>query len=158
MSFDAAFDQEPHLKLLKELFTQIFGTPLGHPKSKPFIDHVINFSVLDGRIWFRNFQIVEGTLNEKQLQRDVRKGKITNKLVEIGPRFVLQPIRIFSGSFSGQTLFQNNEYVSPNTSRAIEKGRKGTVYANRVQAKANRQARSEDLVMEKDAVDDVFRD
>ena len=158
LSFDAAFDKEPHLKLLKELFTQIFGTPLGHPKSKPFIDHVINFSVLDGRIWFRNFQIVEGNLNEKQLQRDVRKGNVTNKLVEIGPRFVLQPIRIFSGSFSGQTLFQNSEYVSPNTARAIEKGRKGTVYASRIQARTNRQARSEDLSMEKDAVDDVFRD
>ena len=97
-------------------------------------------------------------MNEKQLQRDVRKGYITNKLIEIGPRFVMQPIRIFSGSFTGQTLFQNNEYVSPNIARAIEKKRKGTVYANRVQARVNREGRAGELTMEKDVVDDVFRD
>ena len=95
LSFDAAFDKEPHLRVLKELFISIFGTPLGHPKSKPFVDHVLNFSILDGRIWFRNYQIVEGDLNEKRLAKDVQKGVVTNKLVEIGPRFVLQPIRIF---------------------------------------------------------------
>lgn len=32
----------------------------------------------------------------------------------IGPRFVLNPIRIFEGSFGGPTLFQNPHYVSPN--------------------------------------------
>lgn len=30
-----------------------------HPKSKPFIDHVIMFSYFAGRIWYRNFQIVD---------------------------------------------------------------------------------------------------
>jgi ribosome biogenesis protein BRX1 len=28
-------------------------------------------------------------------------------LVEIGPRFVLTPIRIFEGSFGGPTIFAN---------------------------------------------------
>ena len=143
--------------MLKELFTSIFGTPLGHPKSKPFVDHVLNFSVLDGRIWFRNYQIVESDLNEKQLASDVKKGIVTNKLVEIGPRFVLQPIRIFSGSFTGETLYMNEEYVSPNLARAAEHKRKGGVYANRVEQKEIRKARQELNVMEKDEVDDVFR-
>jgi len=76
---------------------QIFSTPYHHPKSQPFIDHVITFSVLDDRIWFRNFQI---------LSED-------GALAEIGPRFVLNPIKIFDGSFQGQTIWENPRYVSP---------------------------------------------
>ncbi len=50
------FDEQPHLQLLKEIFTQVFATPKRHHKSKPFFDHVLSFSVADGRIWFRNYQ------------------------------------------------------------------------------------------------------
>jgi hypothetical protein len=32
----------------------------------------------------------------------------------LGPRFVLNPIRMFEGSFGGPTLYQNPNYVSPN--------------------------------------------
>ena len=38
---------------------QIFGTPRNHPKSQPFVDHVLSCSVADNRIWFRNYQILE---------------------------------------------------------------------------------------------------
>ena len=51
----------------------------------------------------------------------------------------------------------NEEYVSPNLARAAEHRRKGGVYANRVNQKEQRKARQDTLVMEKDAVDDVFR-
>ncbi|KAK3908463.1 Ribosome biogenesis protein BRX1-like protein [Frankliniella fusca] len=91
LSFDKAFDGEPHYQLLKELLIQIFGTPNGHPKSQPFVDHVLTFSILDNRIWFRNYQI---------LAED-------GALAEIGPRFVLNPIKIFDGSFGGATLWEN---------------------------------------------------
>ena len=66
LSFDKNFDDEPHWKLIKELFTQIFGTPKSHPKSQPFIDHVLTFTIIDNKIWFRNYQIIEenGTLAE----------------------------------------------------------------------------------------------
>jgi ribosome biogenesis protein BRX1 len=57
LSFDAGFDSAPQYKLMKELLTQAFGTPKGHPKSKPFIDHVFSFNLADGKIWFRNFQV-----------------------------------------------------------------------------------------------------
>lgn len=30
-----------------------------------------------------------------------------------GPRFILQPIRIFKGSFCGETLWENPFYVTP---------------------------------------------
>lgn len=38
-------------------YIQLFGTPLGHPRSKPFVDHIISFYVVDGKIWFRHYQV-----------------------------------------------------------------------------------------------------
>ncbi len=54
-------------------------------------------------------------------------GKKANEtqLVEIGPRFVLIPIRIFNGSLHGATLYQNAAFVSPNDERAMHKKHKG---------------------------------
>ncbi|KAM7392730.1 hypothetical protein PAMA_007716 [Pampus argenteus] len=101
LSFDPKFDKEPHYALLKELFIQTFSTPRYHPKSQPFVDHVITFSIADNRIWFRNYQIIEEDAS----------------LVEIGPRFVLNLIKIFQGSFGGPTLFENPFFQSPNMHR-----------------------------------------
>lgn len=103
LSFDTNFEKDPHYKLLKELFTQIFGVPKHHPKSQPFFDHVYTFTVLDNRIWFRNFQI---------LSED-------GAVAEIGPRFVLNPVKIFSGSFGGSPLWENPKYVSPSKYRQL---------------------------------------
>ncbi|XP_076851998.1 ribosome biogenesis protein BRX1 homolog [Brachyhypopomus gauderio] len=103
LSFDPAFDKEPHYALLKELFTQIFATPQYHPKSQPFVDHVFTFTITDNRIWFRNYQIIEEDAS----------------LVEIGPRFVLNLIKIFQGSFGGPTLYENPHFQSPNMYRRI---------------------------------------
>merc|ERR550539_827466 len=41
--FDSNFDTIPRLKMAKELMSQTFGSPRGHPKSKPFVDHVFSF-------------------------------------------------------------------------------------------------------------------
>ena len=41
LTFDTNFDQLGHLKLLKELFVDIWGIPRGHPKSKPFVDRIM---------------------------------------------------------------------------------------------------------------------
>lgn len=51
------FDSAAHWKLLKEMLSHMFATPKRHHKSKPFFDHVISFSVVDGRIWLRNYQV-----------------------------------------------------------------------------------------------------
>ena len=50
------FEAEPHLRLVREMLRQLFATPVRHPKSKPFADHVMSFHVADGRIWIRNYQ------------------------------------------------------------------------------------------------------
>lgn len=34
--------------------------------------------------------------------------------IAIGPRFVLNPIKVFDGSFGGETIWENPDYVTPN--------------------------------------------
>ncbi|KAH3666369.1 hypothetical protein OGAPHI_003548 [Ogataea philodendri] len=118
LSFDKTFDDAPHLKLIKEMMVHQFGVPPGARKSKPFIDRLMTFSVLEGKIWVRNYQISEveaaelnsGTTDEESI-----------RLVEIGPRFVLTPVTILEGSFCGPKLYENKEFVSPNTARSLRK-------------------------------------
>lgn len=109
LSFDKSFDEFPHLKVLKELFTHTFNSPKNHPKTKPFYDHVICFYNVNNNIFFRNFQI----LNE--LKEKFCEGDSTDKLQlsEIGPRFSLSLIRILDGVSGGKTLYLNPFYVSP---------------------------------------------
>ena len=52
LTFDESFGRIGHLKLLKELFTDVFGTPRGHPKSKPFVDRVMAFYYADKKVRF----------------------------------------------------------------------------------------------------------
>lgn len=153
LSFDSAFDAEPHWRLMREMLTQVFGVPRSARRAKPFIDHVLTFSILDNKIWFRNFQIIEndpGANAEAEATGERRRGAANAEptLVEIGPRFVMTPIRIFEGSFSGPTLFDNagacmlTEYISPNVARRALRHEKGQVYTNRVmQAEAQRAKR-----------------
>ncbi|XP_071954500.1 ribosome biogenesis protein BRX1 homolog [Antedon mediterranea] len=140
LSFDSVFDKTPHNRLLKELFIQTFGTPHRHPKSQPFIDHVFNFSIADNRVWFRNYQVVEED----------------GSLVEIGPRFVLNPIKIFAGSFSGQVLYENAAYKSPNLLRREVRLAKGSKYEERVLAKIAKDAKEPGPLYAEDVTDDVF--
>lgn len=109
LSFDKSFDEQPHLKLLKEMFIQTFGSPRGHPKTKPFYDHVICFYNVGNQIFFRNYQILN-EIKEKFTNADA-EDKIN--LLEIGPRFSLTLIRIFDGALGGKTLYLNKGYISP---------------------------------------------
>jgi hypothetical protein len=94
LSFDASFDETEWGKLTKEVFThvrpgvalscifveswpQIFGVPPQARRAKPFIDHILSFSLLDGKIWFRNFQVC------RQLFRSLIS---THALLHLGPR------------------------------------------------------------------------
>nr|XP_022918223.1 ribosome biogenesis protein BRX1 homolog [Onthophagus taurus] len=124
LSFDPTFEEKPHYSLLKEILSQIFSVPNHHPKSQPFFDHVYTFTILDNRIWFRNFQI---------LSED-------GALAEIGPRFVLNPVKIFSGSFGGVALWENPNYISPAKFRLQFKLSTKNRYMNRLQQKVHAEA------------------
>lgn len=39
-------------------------------------------------------------------------------LIEIGPRFALNPIKCFDGSMGGETLWQNDQFITPTKSRS----------------------------------------
>jgi len=151
--FDGNFDSEPHLKLMKELLAQVFTTPNMHPKSKPFIDHIFNFYYCDGRIWFRNYQVLE-EFNPDSSGRN----KIDRELVEIGPRFVLNPIKILSGSFFGAELYKNPTYISPSAIRALRRKKQSGGYVNRVVSKQQREARKPERRLVPNEFDKIFSD
>ncbi|KAI8384283.1 Brix domain-containing protein [Radiomyces spectabilis] len=129
LSFDKNFDSEPHWQLLKELFSQVFNVPKGSRRSKPFVDHVLSFSIVDNRVWFRNYQIVEK--NAQNTPGYTAKDKDDMALVEIGPRFCLTVTRIFEGAFGGPTVFENPEFVHPNFIRAALRKEKLGKYQKR---------------------------
>lgn len=118
VSFDPTFDSTPMYRLCKEMLSQAFVAPNGHNRTKPFVDHIISFYVLDCRIWIRHYQIVDAALNEKTMNKDVE-----STIVEIGPRLVLTPIKCFSGSFNGAVLWENQSFISPNAVRAAMRKR-----------------------------------
>jgi len=121
------------------------------------------------QIWVRNYQILDeqpaNALEARQLKKaEARGGTGAGKsttagtsLVEIGPRFVLEPIRVFRGSFGGQTLFQNPDFFSPNDIRAMERRKKGLSYEDRKHVEKSRKERKEQLVLPDDPLDSVFR-
>ena len=118
-----------------------YGSPNQHPKSQPFFDHVFTFSVVDGKIWFRNYQIVEES----------------GSLAEIGPRMVLNPIKVFDGAFSGQTLWENGSYITPCAKRSVIKRMKAGKYQQKLADKAAYEAsRPTEPTYKVDETEEVF--
>ena len=141
LSFCPNFTKDVHWQLMKELLTSIFSIPNQHPKSQPFFDHVFTFAVVDGKVWFRNYQIVEET----------------GALAEIGPRMVLNPIKVFDGSFCGQTLWENGDYVTPCAKRSMLKKLQAGKYQQRLKSKAAYEAsRPTEPTYRVDETEEVF--
>ncbi|GMH12025.1 hypothetical protein Nepgr_013866 [Nepenthes gracilis] len=155
LTFSTNFDKQPHWKLLKEMILQIFGTPKDQRKSKPYHDHVFVFSILDEHIWFRNYQISVPHNESTKIDRGCLD-KMT--LTEVGPRFCLNPIKIFGGSFGGPTLYENPYYVSPNQTRALEKKQKAGKYVKKVKAKTRRKMHELSNPMERDEFADMWKE
>jgi len=141
LSFDKTFEKVPQFKIMKELFVQIFGVPNHHPKSQPFFDKVFTFTVVDDKIWFRNFQMIDEN----------------GALSEIGPRMVLNPIKMFEGSFGGHTMWENPKYVTPNTKRQALKKAASMKFRQRVEQKAvYRATRPTEPTYKVDKTEEVF--
>ena len=170
LSFDAGFDQQAHLRVLKELLTHAFGVPLGSRKVKPFVDHVMGFTIVEDKIWVRCYQVseTEGSkaknadkeVDEQQFAAGVR-GETNLSLVEIGPRLVLTPIVMLEGSFGGPVIYENKEFVSPNQVRSDLRRAKAGRYNRRAEGTQDRKVKKRDLglrtgegVREVDELDD----
>ncbi|KAI9680334.1 MAG: Ribosome biogenesis protein brx1 [Trizodia sp. TS-e1964] len=157
LSFDASFEKEPHLRVIKELLFQIFSVPKGARKSKPFTDHVIGFTLADGKIWIRNYQINETESSKlgKDAEATPTKSKSSSRetdlgLVEIGPRFVLTPIVILESSFGGPVIYENKEFISPNQVRSDIRLSKAGRYNNRTDQGADRKLKKGELGLRSD--------
>ena len=144
LSFGKEFDESNDRKLMKQVISDIFNVEQNYPKSKPFIDHILQFSLVDDHIWFRNYQIVDGAGNDKL------------SLVEIGPRFYMQCVKILEGCFGGNVVYLNEKYDSPNVVRADER-KEAQLESQRKsrKIKETKTARKE-LKEEKTTLDKVF--
>jgi ribosome biogenesis protein BRX1 len=155
LSFDASFDKEPHLRVIKELFSSIFGVPKGARKSKPFIDHVMGFTLADGKIWIRCYQISEtestkenaadGEVEMEDANSKTKLKETSLSLIEVGPRFVLTPIVMLESSFGGPVIYENKEFVSPNQIRSEIRLSKAGRYNRRTDQSIERKAKRGDL-------------
>ncbi|KAB2605705.1 ribosome biogenesis protein BRX1 [Pyrus ussuriensis x Pyrus communis] len=155
LTFSSDFDKDAHWKLLKEMITQIFGIPKEHRKSKPYHDHVFVFSIVDDHIWFRNYQI---SVPHNESDKIARGGLDKMTLVEVGPRFCLNPIKIFGGSFGGPTLYENPFYISPNQIRALEKKKKAGTFVKKVKAKTRRKMHELENPLEADEFSEMWKE
>jgi ribosome biogenesis protein BRX1 len=115
---------------------QIFAVPKTSRRTKPFVDHIIHFSILDNKIWFRHFQIIPSKSTSSKDTPPI-------SLSEIGPRFVLQPIKIFEGSYSGATLYSNAEFVAPGKVERFRKMSKADKYLKRKERQSDKKDRDE---------------
>ena len=82
-------------------------------------------------------------------------------LVEVGPRLVLAPIRVFAGSFGGATLYHDAGLVLPNEARQRERldlKRGGSKYERRKEAQAARREHVAANTLPEDELADTFRD
>ena len=156
LSFDESFNHSPHNRLVKEMLVQTFGVPPQARKSKPFVDHVMNFCIVDNKIWISNYQINETQASKED--KSVNSDDIS--LVEIGPRLVLTLITILEGSFGGPKIYENRQYVSPNFVRAQLKQKEADSARQRVAAASERKLRKKEQVLSADPLsnDSVFKE
>lgn len=159
LSFDQAFEGAAHWRLVKEMLGQTFGVPKGSRKIKPFVDHVMGFTIAGDKIWVRCYQIAEtevpkssGKAGEAETANSTTipapkdgKGDPNISLIEIGPRFVLTPIVILEGSFGGPVIYENKEFVSPNQIRSDLRKAKAGRYNRRAEGVVERKAKRRDL-------------
>lgn len=160
LSFDKSFQDSEHHRLLKELFTHCFGVPPNARKSKPFVDHVMTFSIVDNKIWIRNYQINETeSLKEKDINDKSVNLEEDLSLIEIGPRFVLTLITILEGSFGGPKIYENKEYVSPNFVRAQVKQQAAEQAKARASAALERKVKKRNQILKADPLsnDSLFK-
>jgi ribosome biogenesis protein BRX1 len=95
LTFDDSFKNSTSLTLMQYLLIKTFANS---SKQAMFLDHVLAFSHVEGKVFFRNYEIA---------------GKEPISITEIGPRFVMTPIKIRIGFMTGEVAFKSGKYVLP---------------------------------------------
>jgi ribosome biogenesis protein BRX1 len=148
LTFDPTFGETDEGQTIKELLSAMFGVPKDHRKTRPFVDRVMHFGWADDRVWIRNYQIKEGTATEESIDG--------LSLEEIGPRFVLHPVRILEGSFVGRTRWQNSNYVSAGAIRAYVRENLAMKHKQRARDQEATAYRKKNAVLPDNELDHVF--
>ena len=156
LSFDPSFAATEEGRLMQALLTDVFTVPEAHRKTKPYFDHVFQFSMLDDRIWFRNYQVVA---SDEAV--DATGSPLVSQdglsLREIGPRFVLHPVRAFAGSFGGKTVYLNPHYTPASVVRNQMKHGLAAQYGRRQDAALKGAIRKQEANLPRDQLERVFQ-
>ena len=99
---------------------------------------MISFNYYNGMIWFRNYQILNQHEEQFTAEDDIEK----LVLIEIGPRFSMNPIKAFEGSMGGEALWQNAAYIAP----AKLRGKKYDSFVKKRLDKESRKAEKHDVL------------
>ena len=155
--------ESSHGKVMREVLEHVFQVPKGARRSKPFIDHVITFTIHDGKIWFRNYQIQDSDSPKTKSKSpsnstkvDIKEGGVVEdgmKLIEIGPRFCMTPIHIIEGSFQGPVIYENRHFVHPNQVRRLERLSGAEKYKSRLRAMEDQKVKKSALKRQKGELD-----
>ena len=113
--FDKSFDGAPELRLVKQLFKQVFAVPRGHPKSKPFVDHLMSFFFVDGKIWIRNYQITERGHTESEAE------KFNTEVIEVGRYFASTRTCSHCGHVNEKLELDERTFVCENCGYEIDR-------------------------------------
>ena len=153
LHFDQSFLDKslPHLGVMRNMFQRTFGVPRNHPKSKPFHDHIMAFFWVDNKVWVRHYQISPVT-------PDYLDNPDYQTLTEIGPRFVLEPVLILDGSFSGKVIYKNTEFQSPAALMRAMRKEKGEAARKSVEDSATAKSRKKDANIAPDHLDTLYND
>lgn len=92
------------------------------------------------------------TLETAKNTKGKRGAQTALSLSEIGPRFVLVPIKIFEGSFGGAVLWENKHFQTPSELSIQKKQARAGKYISRKDAQSARKEKLEAIQSQK--VDD----
>ncbi|POW17208.1 hypothetical protein PSTT_00601, partial [Puccinia striiformis] len=147
----------------------VFAVPKNARKAKPFVDHIISFSIVNSLLLYHSSSKNPALINRflscmdrfyknlqsiHQQQFNPKKKSTESSIVEdddlslteIGPRFVLTPIKLFEGSFSGPCLWENKDFVPPVQAMKENKNLAALQYIARKDQETDREIRKEVLI------------
>ena len=77
-------------------------------------------------------------------------------MVEIGPRFVLNVMKIFQGSFSGSLIYENPDFVAPAEIRRQQNAESSMAYKKRVEKMPGLEKKKRESELPIDSAELVF--
>jgi ribosome biogenesis protein BRX1 len=100
LSFQKIFELLPHFRIIEGILIKVFKSTKYQLKTSSSLKSVLSFSVAEGRIWMRKFQVISPLFTKITQEKDI-------SLIEVGPRLSFDPVKILTESFCGETVYEN---------------------------------------------------